>query len=780
MEKVGVAAVIEGLGGFLDGMGKMDKAVRDLIPGNTLLERAFLSLGDTISNFAGSILRSLEYALGNLIASAIQGVITVIRDLISATVDAGIEFQNLEIRLRGINLADLTTSGMEYNEAMKEAIKLTEEQLRWIQKLAVTTPFDIEDIANIYTLARAYNLTNEEAQILTTSITDFSAGMNLTDVQMKRIIENFGQMIQQGKVTSTELRDLARGSLVPINDVLMRMQENTGLAGEEFIKFRNSAEGVEAFMVAFSQVVDEQWAGAAERASRSFQGASRNLQDLIHGMVGLNVIKPILDSIGGKIADFVATLAEEGNWNRITAAMGHIGDVLVEIIEALFGLLPSTKDVATGIVDALNNIASWLLLHKDDIVDWIKDAVMWFKEELIPQIMKVWEWLFGEKEEGGAIQGFFTWLNENGPAIGDIVRNIADAIGSVVQWISENKGLIGEFMATLGDIVVQVIDNLIGNPSGVKGGSVLDVIKKVMQFVIDHKEDIARWVELFIRLAIAVEIAKTVFALLGGGILLLIDIIFKIGAAILFLLSPFGKVIAIGELWIASSRELKTTLIAVFTEIKDQILGIIMGIWTGAHQTFTNLWADLVRIFDNIKNSVLGAWITLKTGAFTIWESIKESIMRAIDRIKEVFANSDWLQIGWNMIQGIVDGIWQGASSLIDAVVQVAANAYNALTSALGIQSPSKLFMEVGVNVNKGLELGLLNSASRITDAMQTVLGNVVAPAAAAPAYASAMAARSINTSNQNINNYNLSINSSADSEPIVQDFEMLRSLAGS
>lgn len=76
---------------------------------------------------------------------------------------------------------------------------------------------------------------------------------------------------------------------------------------------------------------------------------------------------------------------------------------------------------------------------------------------------------------------------------------------------------------------------------------------------------------------------------------------------------------------------------------------------------------------------------------------------------------------GWNLAEAIIDGmtggLWSGVGAVIDAAAGVAQDALNAALSALGINSPSKRFWEVGEYSTQGLALGLTQTAANATRA---------------------------------------------------------------
>lgn len=156
MEKIGVAAVVEGLESFLGDMGKMDDAIRNLVSPTNILGTAFGALGDVLGSVGGFVVNTLAHAFGELLADAIQFVVTQVKELIHATIEAGKEFQTLSLRLNTLNFNDMTESEQRLEDAQHAATEETKEQLTWLQRLAATTPYDNTDISNVYTLARGY------------------------------------------------------------------------------------------------------------------------------------------------------------------------------------------------------------------------------------------------------------------------------------------------------------------------------------------------------------------------------------------------------------------------------------------------------------------------------------------------------------------------------------------------------------------------------------------------------------------------------------------------
>lgn len=85
------------------------------------------------------------------------------------------------------------------------------------------------------------------------------------------------------------------------------------------------------------------------------------------------------------------------------------------------------------------------------------------------------------------------------------------------------------------------------------------------------------------------------------------------------------------------------------------------------------------------------------------------------------FLSYDWLSIGVNIIQGIVDGIVSAAGSIGSALMDAAGDAFNNVLNFFGIGSPSKLMRkEVGRWIPAGIATGINDSAYMIKDSLDS------------------------------------------------------------
>jgi len=730
MQKAGVELIVEGLMAFGRDLESANSSLKKLGSGGTLLQRTFEGVGGALSSFGREVLNVAEVALGVLLARSIEFVIGKVQELVGAVIEAGAEFQTLELRLRRLNLNTIMGEGVkDFSTAMQMATEVTKDQLKWIQMLAITTPYDAQDIANVFTLARSYGFASNAAQGLTEDITNFAAGMGLGNTEIERIIVNFGQMVQQGKVTQREMNDLARGSFVPVNDVLARMQENVGLTNKEFVKFRGTAEGVAAFMTAFSQIVQERFLGAAEDMARTFQGASANAVDFVKSLLGLNVVKPVLDVIGGKIADLISSISAV-DFAFISEHADRFGQALAGLAGDLLDFGIDTDNLAENIAGAFDKMTTWIIDNKSDIIAFFEGIGETIRNRVVPFILKV-------------VDGFKT----------------------IVAWVQENGPLIMEFFRTLGEIVAEVFGFDVSGFVTLEG--ILEVLKGFMQFVIENKEAIADWAQKLLTLFLIWQVGATVLNIIFG-------IIITVIGGILGLIGVVTAVTAVFALF-------GIGIAGVIALLSGFAIGLLIGI-------------GVLLLLVGIAAVVFGAWLIMRNGGElfkagmeivvarikVLWEELKKTAKETADRVRDAFLSHDWPSVGEAIVNGVISGVKQAGGALISLLSDLVKKALDAAKKALGIKSPSTEFELVGRMSIVGMAEGIIKNAHLAERAMRDAVASVTAPALAMPnimqQYAVA-ASPSVNTSYQTTNNWNLTVHSQARTEQVVQDYNMMQSL---
>jgi phage-related protein len=98
-----------------------------------------------------------------------------------------------------------------------------------------------------------------------------------------------------------------------------------------------------------------------------------------------------------------------------------------------------------------------------------------------------------------------------------------------------------------------------------------------------------------------------------------------------------------------------------------------------------------------------------------------------IGAIVKAFASVNWLDVGINIIKGIAKGIINSFPAIADAAKQAAKSALESAKNFLGIHSPSRVMRDqVGLMVGAGMAEGIENSQKMVNSAMAGLNNQVV------------------------------------------------------
>jgi len=146
---------------------------------------------------------------------------------------------------------------------------------------------------------------------------------------------------------------------------------------------------------------------------------------------------------------------------------------------------------------------------------------------------------------------------------------------------------------------------------------------------------------------------------------------------------------------------------------------LIIKYWEPIKAFFIKLWDNIKVIFTKVWDFIK-KWGILFLGPVGLiikyWDNIRGFFAGLWPKIKDIF----WKALQWyfglprmffNMGMDIVSGIWNGikskATALFNYVKDVGRNIAKAFKTVLGIASPSKVFMDYGVNISEGAKKGI-------------------------------------------------------------------------
>ena len=184
------------------------------------------------------------------------------------------------------------------------------------------------------------------------------------------------------------------------------------------------------------------------------------------------------------------------------------------------------------------------------------------------------------------------------------------------------------------------------------------------------------------------------------------------------------------------------TIITMITEILNQIVAnlpqfimqgmqLVVSIITGILQALPQILTSIVQLLANLISTIIehlpeflqqGVEIigSLISG---IVESTGDILTTVGDLIKQVwdsFVNTDWIELGKNILEGIGEGIKNAVGAVVDAAKNACSKVVDGVKGFFGISSPSKLMAkEVGQFLPAGIAVGIEDNMDSANKAMQ-------------------------------------------------------------
>jgi phage-related protein len=442
----------------------------------------------------------------------------------------------------------------------------------------------------------------------------------------------------------------------------------------------------------------------AKEASQTFSGSLAAMQAAASNLMG-NL------ALGQDIGPSLQALGESVN----TFLMGNLFPMVGKILAQLPTLL---KDAIPMITDALVQGIPQIISGGVQLMMGLGDAIL----------STDWIGLAGQ-----IVGALVTGIQETAAAIfgeGDPIPMMKD---SILTAVNELGTLISEqapaFLQSGTDIIVGIVTG----------------IGEALPELITAASEIASSL-----LTTLVESAPT---LLSAGVDML-------GALVNGLLSAAPSVISAAATAVDTLLKTLTaqapTILSKGLELLNKLVdGIVSGLPKLA-STAANLVSTLLKtIASNLPQLLKQGGELLGKIIAGIIEKIPDliaAVPKIFTAIKDAFANTDWISLGKDIINGIIEGVKAMLDALVNAVKNVASKAYEVIKNFFKIGSPSKLMAdEIGKQIPAGIAVGIEANEDSVLKAMND-LSAITAGAFNADFQASTPASETTNLGGVTIN----------------------------
>jgi tape measure domain-containing protein len=353
IRKTGVRLEAEGAAGFMGAMTSANQAVESF-------GREGRRSADSYNASMGGV-SIATIAMGNIVAMVFQTAVGHLVQFTTQAVGAAARLQILEISLESLAAREIIAAGAtdDMTKALEMAEPAAANLFDQIREISMISPFEYEDIVAIFQLNMAFGQTSEMALKLTKAITDMAAASGRGAEMLQRVAYNFSQMNMVGQITMRDVRDLAMAGV----DLAAVFKDQLAMSIDEVNEaLKRGDMTMKDVSEAFVRYADQNFGGAADRMSKTFQGLTSSFQDLMF-FVSTDLVGPALDviteSLGGML-DKATAFVDSGVLKDAGNAVGVFLDVIMSSSkEAPKVTGKALEEMRLQFQDAAINAATW-------------------------------------------------------------------------------------------------------------------------------------------------------------------------------------------------------------------------------------------------------------------------------------------------------------------------------------------------------------------------------------------------------------------------------------
>lgn len=345
------------------------------------------------------------------------------------------------------------------------------------------------------------------------------------------------------------------------------------------------------------------------------------------------------------------------------------------------------------------------------------------------------------------------------PALSAATEKISKVIDKITKWVQENP----ELAATIGNIAMTTGKWIaILGTAAIAIGSVAFIILQFRKAFRAMSDAVTIGISIFKNIKntfLVVDkamkgytktqklatVATKLFnkALKANPILTIISLIIALGAVVYSVIKNWDKIAAwFKKLWDALVGIFKAAWEAI-KKVWSTVTGWFSNLWGGIKAGAGKAWEGIKNTINKAREGVQKAWGSVKGWFSNLWGNVKSGISNAWGGIKDWFSNLqpvEWMRGAWENVgtffenlgprfyewgKNLLQGLWNGITSMVDKVVEgmknIGRRIANGFKSILGINSPSRLFAEYGLNITQGLVVGLDRGGAIVENATEGV-----------------------------------------------------------
>lgn len=503
--------------------------------------------------------------------------------------------------------------------------------------------------------------------------------------------------------------------------------------------------------------------GTARKAVELYNGA----QKMMNVLMNLNPIGLIIAAVIALVAGFIYlwNTSEDfrnfwiGLWEGIKKAVGAAVDWIISAWEGMKEFFSNTWN---GLVDGTKNAVNSVKQAWSDTKQWFADLWTGIKDTAVD----MWDGVkqaFSDAVDGvvSTWQGVKQWFADLWKGIKSTVSSIVDSIkdaimsrfGVLIYGIRNAFIHMKLFLSTLWENLGKIAGQMFEILKNIILAPVLFVTSMISGGWEEAKNNmIAVWNNI---LEAGANIWSSIQAIFDSFLLntkmAFLNVWTGIKAALSYIWTTISETAVnvfngIVAYFVETWQNIKQTAIdswestkAAVAETWQNMKQGAIDLWNSVKQYFADLWQstkeNAINTWKSIKQGVADAWENTKDavvntaknivkGAAQAWEDLKTGVSNAVESVKNTFdkiRQIDLLQIGKDIINGLINGITSKIEDVKNAVKDIAGSITGKIKDILNIHSPSRVMAQLGVFTSQGLAEGMLDGARYVDRASSQI-----------------------------------------------------------
>ena len=435
-----------------------------------------------------------------------------------------------------------------------------------------------------------------------------------------------------------------------------------------------------------------EWDALGEALAQKWQ----MLIDLLYGFVH----KVKWAELGENIGTAIQSWFDKINWDKLADG---VGTGISGIVSSLQGIIQKIKwdEIGATLAGAANTLFA--------SIDW-KDAGRMLSDGLkgilksITVFLENVDW----QEIGRDVAALLAGIDWNG-----IVGAIAEGIGAALG------GLAALLWGAIKDAWADVVNWW--HETAYKDGEF--TIEGLLNGIWEKIKDIGSWIKEHIfqpfidgfKKAFGINSPSTVMAEQGGFI---VD----------------GLFAGVTNAWHVITNFFSDS--GALGDLTKRLSGAWDTIKTGASNAWNSLKASVAEKFNSAKDSLSSTaekvksklsdtWSSVKETASKKWGDIKSTVTNLWESLRSSMGRTDWDSIGSNLVSGLKNGISNAWGSFKSWAKKKFSSLVDTVKDVFDTHSPSRVFAEIGENLDKGLVVGLGSGMGKVLSTAKNLASSV-------------------------------------------------------